>query len=290
MKLLHITIDTQDPISQVLIQEKCSQVIVLSIRDFVKKVNIFDECSMDKVNIHWEYQSGIINNHDNILLFSRISQIPNDIWHDFNKADQEYALNELEAYLGFALNAFHKLNPIIDEKGCVPCYSIPYQWLRIRNSTISVSTPEYYLGDRKFNHLTEEDVLYSSIYEYNLWSNTKISNDKTVFCFKKPRGVPIVCLVIYHDILISQPVSSQNIINIKLEVIKKIAVSIAALFNYFVSEILLFEDGEQITFGCISPYIIQSHHHSNFYNLVNDSISQAINDYEKNIFISRIPS
>ena len=290
MKLLHITIDIQDPISQALIQGKCSQVTVISIRDFVGKVNIFDECSMDRVNIHWEYQGEIINNHDNVLLFSRVSQIPNDIWHDFDTVDQEYALNELEAYLGFALNAFHKLNPIIDEKGCIPCYSIPYQWLCIKNSTIPVSTPEYYLGDRKFNHLMGDDILYSGIYEYNLWSNTKVPDDRTVFCFKRPSKFPIVCLVIYHNVLIIETNGCQNILKTRLEYIKRIAIQIATLFNYFVSEILLFQDGERIIFGCISPYIIQSHHHSDFFTLVNDAINQAIRDHEKNIYISTVSS
>lgn len=283
MKFLHITVDESDPVTQSILQQNKSKWTVLTLHDFIKKVNIYDECNASGVNIKWQYNKMTFCNDKKTILYSRICHFPQSLFQDFSENDREYAQSEMEAYLGFALNSFNKLDPVIDERGCIPCYSLPQQWQSIKSSELMVAVPKYYWGDPKFNHLDSRHLVYSGIYEYNMWSIRK-KNDlesNSVFCFERPNGIPMICFVINGNVMLLD--SKNNYMGHHKE-IKDIARQLAKIFNYFLCEILLFVDLHEVTIGCISPYVIQSHANNKFSQFVNDTFWEVMHDKENNIY------
>lgn len=283
MKFLHITVDKNEPITKAILQQKKSKWIVLTLHDFMKSVNIYDQSTMSGTLIEWQYYGMILTNNKETLLSSRICHIPTSLFDDFNVSDRQYAQSEMEAYLGFSLNAFTKLDPLIDERGCIPCYSLPQQWHLIRSNEILASVPEYYWGDPKFNHLKGSDLIYSGIYEYGIWSTRHLSLEKSnsIFCFEQPIGIPVICFVINGNVLL---LDSDNKYMGHHKDIKYIARQLAKMFCYFSCEILLFVGSNTVTVGCISPYVIQSHWNDKFSQFVNDAFWEITYDSQNYVY------
>jgi len=281
--------DYHDPITQVIVQGSSYQANVITIDSFIKDVAVNDICSQVQMKINWNYQGIDIKNDENTLLLNRMCHIPKRIFNFFRESDQEYALAELQAYFGFALNMFNKIDPKINEYGCIPSYSLPYQWEKIKNEYPSFETLEYYWGDKKYCHLKSNDnLVYSDIYQYNLWSkqHSLVNKTDSVFCFREPKGVPLIVFVIGKSVLYShrslQDQSKKQLNRILLELVQT--------FGYFICEILLFINHDQITFACISPYIIQSHVNAQFEETVNHEITRIAADYEQRFHATRVSS
>ena len=279
--------DYDDPISQALVQYAKIDVVTVSIEDFINIVTVYDQCDSNGTHICWELNDQVITNTNDIVLLSRVCHIPQKIIQQFIPTDRDYALSELEAYLGFALNAFASLHQDINEKGCIECYALPLQWAKVKRASFQLTTPEYFLGDMRFNHLDSNDLIYSDIYQYNMWSKNASSNLdlETGFCFVAPEGTAIICLVIGQEVLITQTTDKQFFSESEIIRIKLVARRIAKNFGYFISEILFFYSEDRLSFGCISPYIIQSHQNSEFSLMVNHAITTAVSNHEKNLLI-----
>lgn len=287
MKILHMTMDRDDPITNALVKSSNkSNLLIMTIEDFINEVTVFDRSNMNGSRLSWEYRGQVITNSKDTILLSRICHLPNKISQQFNKVDQEYAVAELEAYFGFAFNAFNSLNLDIDERGCISRYSLPMQWKKVQSQKKSILTPEYYLGDNRFNHLSKENLVYSNIYQYNLWSqqpSEKIESE-SIFCFKKPSGIPVVFLNVNSQLLVTEIPGNKKLSAPEISELTAVAENIAKMFQYFVSELLLFYHKGDITFGCICPYIIQSNLNNQFNSMVANTIEEAVNSYEKYIY------
>lgn len=246
----------------------------ISLDNFLNSVTVFDEIDIHETKIHWEKDGLTINNDKNTLILSRLFYNSQAICNGFKVADKDYALAEIRAYLGFSINSFNTLNHALDENGHEISHPLPTQWEAIKNFNETYHVPDYYWGDYRFNHLQGEDLVYSEICNFKKWRKHKSSNEKMVFCFKKPKGKPYFSLVINGSALVTTPsIPDDSLVATK---IANESIALAKQFNYFISESLYFYDGEKIISAFISPLVSYSKKNNQFNTFVHQHIQRAI--------------
>jgi len=251
-------------------------ITVVSLQELITDYTIFDELTDSGSVIRWNKGSDFcISNKDHYLL-NRVLYVPNVLFNDFISHDQEYAQREFEAYLGFSFNAFVGVGNKSAKGEIGDVLSLPQQWASIRNK-FEINVPNYYWGPSYRNSLKNmNNVVYSSIYHFMNWSISNSAQvNKHIFCFEKPPGNPVFILSIGGKQLITSNVDlSINMEDRLLEIAKQIAL----IFNYFISEILMFVDGDNLYFGCINHEIIRSNKNSSYDQFVCENL---INEFFK---------
>lgn len=246
--------------------------------DLLNQFEIFD-CVSDKgTSITWYKPDGrVITNQNNILL-NRIMQVPDNLFLNFSERDQFYAQREFEAYLGFSLNAFTGFSNQSPNGLCGQFLSLPQQWNQVAGIN-DLIVPIYYWGLAKCNHLkSQERLVYSTIYNVLNWVvDTKKSIDTNendpIFCFLKTPGSPVFICCIGNKTLITTTLDLDDNFLHKIQVIVK---DLNDLFSFFIYEILLFIDDDDIFFGCINLEIVQSVKNPMFESFVLSSIKDAL--------------
>ncbi|MBA2649876.1 MAG: hypothetical protein H0U75_09855 [Legionella sp.] len=254
-----------EAITQCVIKNKRSMdshFIIVSLRDFISSYDVFDELDDLSHTIRWYNYNGrdedIISNESHCLL-NRVLYVPGHLFSDFASSDKEYASRELEAYLGFAFNAFSGVGNKSAKGICAEILSLPQQWRKIKQ-VCEINVPNYYWGPEHFNTLDKEDgLVYSSPYNFINWSlcNTlpEEGGEESLFCFEKPQGDPIFILSIGNEQLIYSHIFLSKETE---DCVKQFSKIIAQSAGYFISEILFFINESAITFGCINAEIIRS--------------------------------
>lgn len=238
----------------------------ICLHELMTEYEICDEVSDTGTHIKWFKElEPPISNTDYFIL-NRVLYVPKALFDDFANSDKEYAQREMEAYIGFSFNAFAGIGNQSANGACIDCVSLPKQWKNVAKE-FAINTPNYYWGLHSFNHLKNKDnLVYSTIYNFLHWSkNAEPTKDNHVFCFEKPRGNPVFILSIGEEQLITTDLSLSSEVQDELKII---AGKINKFFNHFISEILLFIDGVNLSFGCINPEIIRSVKNKDFSHFV----------------------
>ena len=249
---------------------------IVTLQELLSEYEIFDEVNDKHILIKWyKKNTPCISNIDHILL-NRVMYIPDELFNNFIKKDVEYATHELEAYIGFAFNGFKGVGNKFANGVCAKSTSLPQQWNVVRQK-ISINIPNYYWGPMSNNHLKNTTrVVYSQIYNFLNWSTTNYKKKikaKQIFCFEKPIGEPVFICSIGH----AQFITSEIDLSLDLQSrLKTITLQINQIFNHFISEILIFINGAQLTFGCINYEIVRSHKQKNFDSFVCDNLVSEI--------------
>lgn len=239
-----------------------AHIAIVSLHELMTEYEICDEVSDAGTCIKWIKGLEHPISNTNYVLLNRVLHVPDTLFSQFAKRDREYAQRELEAYMGFSFNAFTGIGNHLANGICVESLSLPQQW-KIIARELAINTPDYYWGPAGFNPLDNEDILvHSQIYNFLNWSlNSKPKEDKHVFCFEKPRGEPVFILSIGNAQLLSSDMNLSIALKDKLEIL---AGRINQLFHHFISEIMIFIDGTDLTFACINPEIIRSKKNKDF--------------------------
>lgn len=127
----------------------------------------------------------------------------------------------------------------------------------IKNTKKVLATPDYYLGNMQFCDL-EGDLVYTNPFDFYYWKPNKhlIDLSNLSFAFERPQGRPLLSCIVGDKVEIffynCQDEVKQSIKNKLI----KLSFFLNNLFEYRISEILFFIDGDLITFGMISnvPY------------------------------------
>jgi len=244
---------------------KCDISIVL-LSELLFDYEIFDELSDSKKIVTW-----FINNNKQISnlthsILNRVLYIPNEIFSKFKSEDYEYAQREFEAYIGFAFNAYYGVSNKTTNGLCENLISLPQQW-NIVKKICNVNTPAFYWGPSQLNYLTKEaNSIYSNIYNLLNWSpSNNIPDNEHIFCFLKPLGEPIFVLSIGQKKLITTDITLPSEIE---KTLNNIVDKITDAICYFISEMLFFFDGNNLTFGCINSAVIKSGKNKNIDNFI----------------------
>lgn len=272
-RLLTVCTSKFDPIAKAIEQSDIENVDILCIKDILDQVDINDYCDTNKTNINWYYNNKHITNDQNTILLSRITSIPLELLDEFNDDDKIYALCELQAYLGFSLNAFRHLNYYIGPYALESNDSLPFQWEHIKKN-IAITTPQYYWGDSRYNNINNDGIVYSEIYDYTNWRpNTKPEDKRLIFCFRRPKGQAIFAASLGHNTLIT-PYDVKNKITIPEARIKTFAADIARTLDLFISETLFFYDekNDNLSFAFSSPFINHSQNNNKFDKFVSENL------------------
>jgi len=92
-----------EPVTQVILShaQHGMDIIVLSVKDLLDNVIIFDEINND-AKLNWKLPCGktILNSKD-FYLINRVFDLPQDLFNDFHKDDKDYSRAEFYAYLIF---------------------------------------------------------------------------------------------------------------------------------------------------------------------------------------------
>lgn len=241
-------------------------ITIISLPEFMTDYEICDEINDAGTSIQWikKGQQHITNKE--FFLLNRVLYVPKMLFSNFAKIDREYAQREFEAYMGFAFNAFRGIGNQVANGTCVDSISLPQQWSKV-GQEFKIRTPNYYWGPCGLNPLNnQESVVYSKIYNFLNWSvNPNLQESNHVFCFEKPPGTPVFILSIGKEQLLSSDIQLSDALHDR---IKTLAGRISVFFNYFISEILIFIDRDDLYFGCINSEIIRSNKHTYFNNFV----------------------
>ena len=241
-------------------------ITIISLSEFMTDYEICDEISDAGTSIQWIKQSQQPITNKDFVLLNRVLYVPKVLFSNFAKIDRDYAQREFEAYLGFAFNAFRGIGNQVANGSCVDNISLPQQWNRV-GQEFEIRTPNYYWGPCSLNPLNnQKPVVYSKIYNFLNWSvNSKPQESNHVFCFEKPPGKPVFILSIGKEQLLSSDIQLTDELKDRIKIL---AGQISVFFNYFISEILIFVDGDDLYFGCINPEIIRSNNHKYFNHFV----------------------
>lgn len=256
--------DLKEPVTQSLVryQDGLSfQLVVLTLEDILNDVEIFDEVIEGIPKIGWSLQDGncIINSHE-CLLINRVFSVPGSLFENFHPADRNYALAEFRAYLMFAIEAFPLSTSKPGSGGLSGNqFSLPQQWKIVQDAKVNVDTPSYYLGNPLHQPFKNTNVIIqSTIFNYYYW-RPGIPSCKEMdinFCFLRPEGIPVICLVIGTQCNVFPYSGDYTLSESVVLKLTEIGKCLARIFDYFIAECLFFLNEEQITFGMISniPY------------------------------------
>lgn len=243
-------------------------ITIISLQEWMSEYEVFDELGDTGTSIQWMKGTEHRISNASHLLLNRVLYVPSHLFSNFTKKDREYAQREFEAYLGFAFNAFTGVGNRLANGACVESISLPQQWNRIaKEKALKIKIPKYYWGPYRDNHLENKDnVVYSKIFNFLQWSRSQNPiEEKQVFCFEKPRGQPLFVLSIGRAQLITFDGGLSQELKDKIALLVE---RIQSVFDYFISEILLFMDGPHIHFGCINPDIVRSDKNEHFDSFV----------------------
>lgn len=242
---------------------------VLFIEELLNKYDIQDEIDDKQVSIQW-YENNVLRfSNKTHCLLNRITYIERTLFDKFKPHDREYAKREFEAYLGFSLNSFKKVQKIAINGVCERIYSLPQQWKLLKNKT-EIPIPNYYWGMHDYApFISQENRVCSNSYNYLNWSPASSKDERTGFCFERPKGEPIFVLSIGTSRLISSEIQLNPFQSSQLD---KLLGQIRELYNYFIFELLIFVDGNKLTFGCINLDVIRSQHNKLFSDFLKNNL------------------
>ncbi len=236
------------------------QIDVVLIHELLTDFNIHDELSDEGSIIRWfKTPKKIISNQTHYLL-NRTLSIHDDLFSKFIKKDRDYAKREFEAYLGYSFSSFKGLDNQTVNGICGSFHSLPEQWQKVQKNTI-LSTPKYYWGPKSHCSL-KLNIIYSDIYNIFNWSTTHPRPQTPhIFCFEKPKGLPLFILSVGKKIFITSTVKLSAQTQARIQ---KTLRAIQTCFGYFIFEVLLFIHDNHILFGCINLELTRTKKHPNF--------------------------
>jgi hypothetical protein len=242
---------------------------ILLLNDLLTKYDINDEVNDNEAIVRWIKPNGqVISNTDYILL-NRVTFIPDSMFFKFIEKDRLYARSEFEAYLGFAFNSFIGVGNTVYNGVCTKTSSLPEQWLKVKDMD-DMSIPVFYWGPKEFQNDEDDLFIYSEIDNLLNWRDSYITEVKEhIFCFKKPIGTPIFTFNIGNETLINDDSNLSKTMRAKLQVLSS---KIQKKFDYFISEILFFINGDTITFGCINHEVIETVKNRQFNDFIYDNL------------------
>lgn len=255
--------DIREPISQVLFTNRNTlnfPLIVLTLENFLKQVEVFDEVINGVPKIEWTFPDNRVTNSENFFLINRVLSVPESLFGDFHPTDRGYALAEFRAYLTFAIEAFPLALAKPGPGGLSGNrFSLPQQWGIVQKADIGISTPDYFLGNPKYSPLKKNDLnVHSMPYNYYYWKPDfpLCEKEKINFSFSRPPGNPIICSIFAEDIFVFPYFEKTSIDQSMESQLIAVARKLATTFEYYIAECMLFVDGNKITFGMISniPY------------------------------------
>lgn len=262
--------DPREPITKVLLKhKKALNITPLFLLDFLKKGDIFDTMTDKKVSIRWEMPGlGTITNSKDLFLINRAFSPLQEKWfNDFDINYRLFAQNEYQAYLYFAVNAFPYKTDRPNVGNLVGGqFSLATQWEKVKQKNLPLKTPEYYLGDVQMlpPDWNPADIVCSEDFKFLNWKpNLATNKERYIFAFLKPLGSPYLCLNIHDQVFLYAldpnslvPLDSLNLKKSKKNKIMAISRDINALFEHFVSEVLVFVNKEDISFGMINNQLL----------------------------------
>lgn len=253
-KLLIASLHKNEAITNAVLSQKSifNNVDILFVNQICEELDIFDSLDDCGAKIRWSINDKFFVTNESHMLLNRVTFIPNYLVDSFDEVDRNYAKREIEAYLGFALNAFKGLDNNIPNGACQNMLSLPQQW-SLACSKTDIEVPDFYWGLRDRCEM-KGSLIFSSIYDYYNWKVDSSLPQKTehIFCFKKPKGVPVFACQIGQEVHIRSEFDLSYQIKEKLIQINKIIVK---SLNYFISESLYFIENGKIVFGCINTEI-----------------------------------
>lgn len=255
--------DLREPVSHVLFTNRARlnfPLIVLTLEDFLKQAEVFDEITNGVPKIEWTFPGERITNSEHFFLINRVLSVPESLFGDFHPLDREYALTEFRAYLTFAIEAFPLALAKPGPGGLSGNrFSLPQQWDIVQKTGIDISIPDYFLGNPKYSPFNKTDlIIHSTPYNYYYWKPYVPSCKKKEinFSFSRPSGIPTICAILGEEVFVFpyfENTPLEQSIDFRLIPIAK---QLAITFEYSIAECLLFVDEDKITFGMISniPY------------------------------------
>lgn len=249
-----------EPVTKALLTSELDEdlkLVKLSLSSLLKEASIFDEVHDDEVKIEWTLASGEkIRNTDNYYLLNRVLTVPQEMFDEFDTEDRTYSMSEFSAYLAFAIESFPKCSAKPAPFGISGNhFSLPRQWDIVMKGNLSLAVPDYYLGN--LSSISQKtNLVYSTPHNYYFWKLNPEDSNARSFAFERPTGAPIICCVMGDEIEVYPYQRDRQIHVSDSHLIKEIAFQLAHLFNFPISEVLLFYDTSKISFGMISsiPY------------------------------------
>jgi hypothetical protein len=290
---LHILMlydDPSDPIVTLLSNQQNNlhhEITLVSVKEFIEKMEICDELDIDGVNIRWSLKNNggstrVWNNH-NTYLINRCYGLGEPCHSLFHPDDREYAKNEFIAYLSFAFNSFkYRLQPVNYYGLSGSTMPLFIQWNKVKGQIDGIQIPNYYVGPYHLLKWTKA-IINSDPYDITYWrandTNSDIGNDY-VFAYERPPGEPVFIYItpIGADILKSESLSNTEIDE---EFLKSTAIYIGKKIGISLGEVLLCVSNQQITFGAATPHIINAKNTPNFKELTLKALTTALS-YDTN--------
>lgn len=263
MRAVLLSSDIREPTSQVLFTNRNAlhcPLIVLTLEDFLKQVEVFDEVINGVPKIEWTLPDDRVTNSKDFFLINRVLSVPESLFGDFHPLDREYALAEFRAYLTFAIEAFPLALAKPGPGGLSGNrFSLPQQWGIVQRADIGILTPDYFLGNPKYSLLKETDLtVHSTPYNYYYWKPgvPSCKKEEVNFSFSRPFGTPIICSILGEEVFVFPYFEKASLDQSMESQLIAIARQLAMTFEYSIAECMLFVDGNKITFGMISniPY------------------------------------
>jgi hypothetical protein len=275
-----------EPVTAALIKEyrHHQHFIALSAEKLLADYTINDSIIDGVPNVEWSFNNILIRNDTDTLLINRLMEIPSSWFNGFAVEDRAYAKDEFIAYLSFAIESFPNKTANVSYLGLSGNhYPLPVLWQKINIACPTINTPEYYFGPQKFSTLSSTSILVQKdLFDHVKWKSTnavKLPEQTSVFEVKRPPGEPIVVYTANDSQSIALADESKSSVNIAQHIQKKIleaAKTMTESLGCFFTQSLFFQEGEDLCFASISPYIFSPATHPDFNSVTTLSLKNHL--------------
>jgi hypothetical protein len=283
MKLVLLYSENIDPVTDVILRKAnhlpC-ELVAIPIQDLMGPTRIFDVVEDGKASLSWTLPCGkLVTNSDDTYLINRVLGVSETLFEDFLPSDRNYVLAEFIAYLAFAIEAFPMKSSSPGHLGlCGNQYPLPAQWEMVKRSASSLRVPSYYYGDPESCPWISPNAarVFSDVYNFYQWQpNEQPVHEKASLVFLRPRGIPVLGFQC-NGIATFKRFDSLEIESSHKTLLTAAAAAMQVTFGYFIAEMLFFVDDDQVTFGMISPMVLQAPQMRDFEKTVLDGVVKFV--------------
>jgi hypothetical protein len=196
-------------------------------------------------------------------VFNYIGSFPHHAFRNVAREDREYLLNELTSYLAFSLAYFPRvINPPRAGGVSGVTESLPFQWQYVKEIGLNIKVPwhEIILPRTSKRGFIETYDLF----DYLNWNprppTRSVKAQKALLLrYKRPNGEPIVTWFVDDALLHFAPyghaLGSNSLSPSAFQIIERVTQNLRDRFALRMGQVLTFVRGQQVTFGCVAPFL-----------------------------------
>jgi hypothetical protein len=219
--------------------------LCLDIREFVTHARLREEITQSHCRRGWTYQDRSLLDGEQALVLDRVFSFQNSA--SLFK-HPEFGMTEWDALFFYLRNSSKRhVGTLFHEEPLSWSLPLPKQWASLAAENFGVCTPNMEYPYREADTALEPSrAVIVSFNERYQWRPGRHTTSDRALAFERPPGRPVSILATPNGFLSAPDSPTSN------EKLGRLAMNICRRWKIWFSEILFFDDGDQIYFGMVN--------------------------------------